>query len=136
MSMGKCQEHLLILFSFFSVDYICLNYELAMLHTWVHSRLWTVVYGLSLLIYCESYLFLLLIYSGRYAHFARQLTASNFGVYAMDWIGKHQFAQLLDTNIFLNMGAFLSQFCAVFGSITFSAARSGYTYLSLLRTVL
>ncbi|XP_041019269.1 monoacylglycerol lipase isoform X6 [Juglans microcarpa x Juglans regia] len=26
-------------------------------------------------------------HSGRYAHFARQLTSSNFGVYAMDWIG-------------------------------------------------
>ncbi|KAG0499326.1 hypothetical protein HPP92_004017 [Vanilla planifolia] len=26
-------------------------------------------------------------HSGRYAHFASQLTTSNFGVYAMDWIG-------------------------------------------------
>ncbi|CAN1784916.1 Caffeoylshikimate esterase [Linum perenne] len=26
-------------------------------------------------------------HGGRYAHFAKQLTASNFGVYAMDWIG-------------------------------------------------
>jgi alpha-beta hydrolase superfamily lysophospholipase len=27
-------------------------------------------------------------HSGRYLHFAEQLTACGFGVYAMDWIGK------------------------------------------------
>ncbi|XP_020588188.1 monoglyceride lipase-like [Phalaenopsis equestris] len=51
-------------------------------------------------------------HSGRYVHFASQLTASNFGVYAMDWIGHggsdglHGFVPSLDwvvadTEIFL-----------------------------------
>lgn len=29
--------------------------------------------------------------SGRYSHFAKQLMACNFGVYAMDWIGVYVF---------------------------------------------
>lgn len=34
---------------------------------------------------------LILCFSGRYLHFAEQLTSCGFGVYAMDWIGKETY---------------------------------------------
>uniref|UniRef100_A0A803NCF5 Serine aminopeptidase S33 domain-containing protein n=1 Tax=Chenopodium quinoa TaxID=63459 RepID=A0A803NCF5_CHEQI len=51
-------------------------------------------------------------HGGRYAHFARQLTSRNFGVYAMDWIGHggsdglHGFVPSLD-NVVADTAAFL-----------------------------
>lgn len=51
-------------------------------------------------------------HGGRYAHFARQLTSRNFGVYAMDWIGHggsdglHGFVPSLD-HVVADTAAFL-----------------------------
>ncbi|KAF8400887.1 hypothetical protein HHK36_014190 [Tetracentron sinense] len=53
-------------------------------------------------------------HSGRYAHFARQLTACNYGVYAMDWIGHggsdglHGYVPSLD-HVVADTGAFLEK---------------------------
>lgn len=53
-------------------------------------------------------------HGGRYIHFARQLTSSNFGVYAMDWIGHggsdglHGFVPSLD-HVVADTGAFLEK---------------------------
>lgn len=38
--------------------------------------------------------------SGRYLHFAEQLTACGFGVYAMDWIGKSTVSGFLNVHMF------------------------------------
>ncbi|KAF6161638.1 hypothetical protein GIB67_017276 [Kingdonia uniflora] len=53
-------------------------------------------------------------HSGRYAHFARQLTSRNFGVYGMDWIGHggsdglHGYVPSLD-HVVADTGAFLEK---------------------------
>ncbi|KAL8139263.1 hypothetical protein V2J09_005284 [Rumex salicifolius] len=53
-------------------------------------------------------------HGGRYAHFAKQLTACNFGVYAMDWIGHggsdglHGYVPSLD-HVVADTGAFLEK---------------------------
>ncbi|CAN1161860.1 Caffeoylshikimate esterase [Linum perenne] len=70
-------------------------------------------------------------HGGRYAHFAKQLTASNFGVYAMDWIGHggsdglHGYVPSLD-HVVADTGAFLEKIksdhpgvpCFLFGHST------------------
>ncbi|XP_057957919.1 uncharacterized protein LOC131150883 [Malania oleifera] len=70
-------------------------------------------------------------HSGRYAHFARQLTSCNFGVYAMDWIGHggsdglHGYVPSLD-HVVADTGAFLEKIksenpgipCFLFGHST------------------
>ncbi|KAF5456460.1 hypothetical protein F2P56_025943 [Juglans regia] len=70
-------------------------------------------------------------HSGRYAHFARQLTSCNFGVYAMDWIGHggsdglHGYVPSLD-HVVADTGAFLEKLkmenpgipCFLFGHST------------------
>ncbi|GFS31229.1 alpha/beta-Hydrolases superfamily protein [Actinidia rufa] len=70
-------------------------------------------------------------HSGRYAHFARQLTSCNFGVYAMDWIGHggsdglHGYVPSLD-HVVEDTGAFLEKIksenpgipCFLFGHST------------------
>ncbi|KAM7260099.1 hypothetical protein ACFE04_015840 [Oxalis oulophora] len=70
-------------------------------------------------------------HSGRYAQFAKQLTASNFGVYAMDWIGHggsdglHGYVPSLD-HVVADTGAFLEKIksenpgvpCFLFGHST------------------
>ncbi|XP_043719850.1 monoacylglycerol lipase [Telopea speciosissima] len=53
-------------------------------------------------------------HSGRYAHFARQLTSCSFGVYAMDWVGHggsdglHGYVPSLD-HVVADAGAFLEK---------------------------
>ncbi|KAI4377646.1 hypothetical protein MLD38_015241 [Melastoma candidum] len=70
-------------------------------------------------------------HSGRYAHFARQLTSCNYGVYAMDWIGHggsdglHGYVPSLD-HVVADTGAFLEKIklenpgvpCFLFGHST------------------
>ena len=70
-------------------------------------------------------------HGGRYADFARQLTSSNFGVYAMDWIGHggsdglHGYVPSLD-HVVVDTGAFLEKIksenpgipCFLFGHST------------------
>lgn len=70
-------------------------------------------------------------HSGRYAHFARQLTSCNFGVYAMDWIGHggsdglHGYVPSLD-HVVADTAAFLEKIklenpgipCFLFGHST------------------
>ncbi|XP_015876001.2 uncharacterized protein LOC107412693 [Ziziphus jujuba] len=70
-------------------------------------------------------------HSGRYVHFARQLTSCNFGVYAMDWIGHggsdglHGYVPSLD-HVVADTGAFLAKIksdnpgipCFLFGHST------------------
>ncbi|CAL1386376.1 unnamed protein product [Linum trigynum] len=70
-------------------------------------------------------------HGGRYAHFAKQLTSSNFGVYAMDWIGHggsdglHGYVPSLD-HVVADTGAFLEKIksenpgvpCFLFGHST------------------
>ncbi|XP_021890492.1 uncharacterized protein LOC110809085 [Carica papaya] len=70
-------------------------------------------------------------HSGRYAHFARQLTSCNYGVYAMDWIGHggsdglHGYVPSLDY-VVADTGAFLEKIksenpgvpCFLFGHST------------------
>ncbi|KAL6986790.1 acylglycerol lipase [Sarracenia purpurea var. burkii] len=70
-------------------------------------------------------------HSGRYCHFARQLTSCNFGVYAMDWIGHggsdglHGYVPSLD-HVVADTGAFLEKIrsenpgtpCFLFGHST------------------
>ncbi|KAM0944685.1 putative 2-acylglycerol O-acyltransferase [Dioscorea sansibarensis] len=70
-------------------------------------------------------------HSGRYAHFARQLTSCNFGVYAMDWTGHggsdglHGYVPSLD-NVAADTGIFLEKIksdnpnipCFLFGHST------------------
>ncbi|KAH9604714.1 hypothetical protein KSS87_008370 [Heliosperma pusillum] len=69
--------------------------------------------------------------NGRYSHFAKQLTSSNFGVYAMDWIGHggsdglHGFVPSLD-HVVADTSAFLEKIklehpgipCFLFGHST------------------
>ncbi|KAI4380146.1 hypothetical protein MLD38_006368 [Melastoma candidum] len=70
-------------------------------------------------------------HGGRYAHFARQLTSCNYGVYAMDWIGHggsdglHGYVPSLD-HVVADSGAFLEKIklenpgvpCFLFGHST------------------
>ncbi|CAL1373425.1 unnamed protein product [Linum trigynum] len=70
-------------------------------------------------------------HGGRYAHFAKQLNSSNFGVYAMDWIGHggsdglHGYVPSLD-HVVADTGAFLEKIksdnpgvpCFLFGHST------------------
>ncbi|XP_059657159.1 uncharacterized protein LOC132303765 [Cornus florida] len=70
-------------------------------------------------------------HSGRYSHFAKQLTSCNFGVYAMDWIGHggsdglHGYVPSLD-HVVADTGAFLEMIkaenpgipCFLFGHST------------------
>lgn len=70
-------------------------------------------------------------HSGRYSHFAKQLTSSCFGVYAMDWIGHggsdglHGYVPSLD-HVVADTGAFLDKIksenpgvpCFLFGHST------------------
>ncbi|XP_058074203.1 uncharacterized protein LOC131222959 [Magnolia sinica] len=70
-------------------------------------------------------------HSGRYAHFAKQLTSCNFGVYAMDWIGHggsdglHGYVPSLD-HVVADTGTFLEKIrlenpgipCFLFGHST------------------
>ncbi|XP_022750155.1 uncharacterized protein LOC111299306 isoform X1 [Durio zibethinus] len=70
-------------------------------------------------------------HSGRYSQFAKQLTSSNFGVYAMDWIGHggsdglHGYVPSLD-HVVADTGAFLEKIksenpgvpCFLFGHST------------------
>lgn len=70
-------------------------------------------------------------HSGRYAQFAKQLTVSNFGVYAMDWIGHggsdglHGYVPSLD-HVVADTGSFLEKIksenpgipCFLFGHST------------------
>ncbi|XP_065619506.1 uncharacterized protein LOC112012088 [Quercus suber] len=84
-------------------------------------------------------------HGGRYANFARQLTSSNFGVYAMDWIGHggsdglHGYVPSLD-HVVADTGAFLEKIksensgipCFLFGHSTGGAVvlkAASYTHI-------
>ena len=53
-----------------------------------HPDLFVYCYGFFMSAFVWCLWCLVLVYSGRYAHFATQLTSCNFGVYAIDWIGR------------------------------------------------
>ncbi|KAI6682273.1 hypothetical protein NL676_036154 [Syzygium grande] len=84
-------------------------------------------------------------HSGRYAHFAKQLTSCNYGVYAMDWIGHggsdglHGYVPSLD-HVVADTGAFLEKIksdnpgipCFLFGHSTGGAVvlkAASYPYI-------